>query len=314
MSAHVEDKNCLSTRYDGRTEVWKFGYGSNMGPEFLRKKKRVNPIRVERGILRGLSLSFPKGKGIDFVEPSFATLKLNPEESVHGVCTLLSVEDAISLNKQEGVGSAYNLEIHKVLLYDGSIELDVEVYAPTKPIPVDFPEGECSVRYRDILVRGASEMSLDSLWVEKLKQLPVYIPSALTLSRRTQLPLLSTLPVMTVAELALHNGSSADFPHYISSCGYVFKVKDGMPFHGRDITIRNVLHSRGINIDSNDNGGVSPFPRLSQLEPTELEYALQYRDRYIAKAGQPLAILKEFWEEQDEYFDGVFTENSLSKL
>ncbi len=30
---------------DGRTGVWKFGYGSNMSQTFLRDKKKVNPIR-----------------------------------------------------------------------------------------------------------------------------------------------------------------------------------------------------------------------------------------------------------------------------
>ena len=32
-------------------------------------------------------------------------------------------------------------------------------------------------------------------------------------------------------------------------------------------------------MDANDNGGQSPFPRLSQLEPDALEYAFCYRDR-----------------------------------
>ena len=54
-------------------------------------------------------------------------------------------------------------------------------------------------------------------------------------------------------------------------------------FHGRDVTSRNVLHARGINLDENDDGGKSPFPRLSQLEQRELDYALCYRDRFIYK-------------------------------
>jgi hypothetical protein len=36
--------------------------------------------------------------------------------------------------------------------------------------------------------------------------------------------------------------------------------------------------------------------------------------RFIHKAGDagPIAVLKEFWEEQDAQFDGVYTSNSLN--
>ena len=60
-----------------------------------------------------------------------------------------------------------------------------------------------------------------------------------------------------------------------------------------------------------DDGGKSPFPCLSQLEPAALNYALQYRDRFMHKAGMPIAVLKEFCEEQKEaYLDDVFKGNA----
>ena len=249
------------------------------------------------------------------MEPSFATLKANPGDVVHGVSTLFSVQDAVNLNQQEAVGRAYNLELHKVLLYDGITEIDVEVYVPMKPIAVDFPEGECSERYRDILVVGAKESNLDSVWISKLEQLSTYSPSAETLSLRLQLPPISSLPVMTITELALHNGSNVeDYPTYVSSCGLIFNFSEFFPTsRGRDVTFRNTLQFRGINLDSNDDGGKSPFPRLSQLESGPLQYALQYRDRYIHKAGPPIAALKEFWEEQEVSLEGIFYGNILSK-
>lgn len=74
-TAEVEDLNKLATRYDGMSAVWKFGYGSNMSQEFLRTKKLLKPIKFERAILKGFQLSFPEGRGVDFVEPAFATLK-----------------------------------------------------------------------------------------------------------------------------------------------------------------------------------------------------------------------------------------------
>ena len=203
-----------------------------LGEEFLRTKKKLNPLQFACSILHGYSLSFPEGKGIDFIEPSFATTKLDPNGCIHGVSTLFSIEDAQSLNKQEGVGMSYNLEVCKVTLYDGS-ELEVEVYVPTKPVPFDFPEGACSSRYRNILVTGAKEANLHPEWIEKLENLRVYTPSDETLARRTKLPPPSSLPVMTIAELALHNGKNAEYPHYISSCGYIFKIKDMFDvYHG----------------------------------------------------------------------------------
>ena len=75
-----------------------------------------------------------------WVEPSFATLKRNPEADVHGVSTLFSVEDAIKLNNMEPP----NIEVCTAVLYDEKTELDVEVYLPRTPLALDHPEGCCS--------------------------------------------------------------------------------------------------------------------------------------------------------------------------
>jgi hypothetical protein len=193
----------------------------------------------------------------------------------------------------------------------------VEIYLPRKPLELDHPEGCCSQRYRDILVKGAEEMALDPAWIDMLRSLSTYTPSAETLKLRAAVPSPSELPVMTIAELAKHNGQSLDHPIYTSVCGYVFEHKEFFScYHGRDITFRNVLHSRGINMEENDDGGKSPFPRLSQLEPSALEYPLRYRDRFIRKSAAkgPIAVLREFWEEQEKELEGVFSNNTLSKL
>lgn len=292
--------------------VWKFGYGSNMSQEFLRKKKALKPLDSHRTILRGFALSFPEGRGIDFVEPSFATLKRDPSSAVHGVSTMLSVEDAEKLDNQE---SGYKIEVCSCLLYDGKTELDVEVYVPKTPLANDHPEGCCSKRYRSVLVKGAKENNLDENWIRKLENLPVYNPSVETLSMRAALPPPSALPTMTVAELKRHNGTKEGLPVLTSSCGYIFEHKPYFKsYYGRDVTYRHVLHARGINLDANDDGGVSPFPRLSKLAPDELEYVLQYRDRFIHKSRGAVAVLAEFWQEQEEESDGLFRDNSLSKL
>jgi len=297
-----------------RKAVWKFGYGSNMSQDYLRVKKNLKPLDHRRVVLKGFKLSFPKGKGIDYVEPAFATLKRDPKGEVHGVATLLGIDCIKKLDAQE---ASYNIETHPVYEYgaEGKMKtLEAEVYTSRKEIPLEFPEGCCSERYRDVLVKGAKECKLAKEWIEKLENLPIYTPSEQTLKMRASIPPPSSLPTMTIEELAQHNGKS-EKPIYVSSCGYIFDFKPIFRVYwGRDVTYRHVLHRRGVNLETNDDGGKSPFPRLSKLPKKELEYALCYRDRYTYKTGKPIAVLKEFWEEQEESFEGIFSGNSLSKL
>ena len=106
---------------------------------------------------------------------------------------------------------------------------------------------------------------------------------------------------MTIAQLAEHNSMDGDKPVYVSSCGYIFEhTPIFRVMWGRDVTNRNVMHYRGLNLQRNDDGGKQPFPKLSELEPGELEYAFRYRDRFLKKCagGAPVAVLQEFWDDQ----------------
>jgi len=279
---------------------------------------------------------FPKGKGIDFVEPAFATLIPNPSGSVHGVATLFTMEDAADLDKQEGGGSYYSSVTSLARVYDDDNRdgtagnmMAVDVYTSKKPQPIGSPQGPCSERYRDILLMGARESNLDPAWIDMLLNLPTYTPSADTLARRRLVPHPHDLPKWSIAELKRHDGSGAaaggdentsaatataapaaenssgELVIHFSSCGFIFKHKPMFSvYRGRDVTFRNCLQRRGINLDANDDGGVSPFPQLVDLEPHVLEYCLQYRDRFIAKSGNPVAVLEEFWAEQEGLDDG----------
>jgi len=126
----------------------------------------------------------------------------------------------------------------------------------------------CSLRYKKILIQGARETQLDEQWISKLEQMPHYVPSEKTLSLRGKLPAISSPPVMTIEELKPYTGQEDkkdQFPPLISSCGYIFQFTENWfhVFHGRDITIRNVLQCRGVNVNTNDKCSVSPFPRLA---------------------------------------------------
>lgn len=141
---------------------------------------------------------------------------------VHGVSTLFSLADARRLDAQE---SGYAITEIAVMPYGSSEELLVEVYTQRSPLPDDHPEGCFLMRYRDVLVRGAHEMNLEVFWVCKLRDLPVYTPSAVTLARRHALPPPTMLQIMSIAELTQHNGSNESKPVLTASCGYVFEHK-----------------------------------------------------------------------------------------
>lgn len=66
-----------------------------MGLKFLREKKALSPMDSRRCVLKGYSLSFPEGKGLDLVEPAFATLKQEPAGEVHGVAVLFNTKVCI---------------------------------------------------------------------------------------------------------------------------------------------------------------------------------------------------------------------------
>lgn len=293
--------------------IWKFGYGSNLSPEFARTKKSLEVLDFRRCILKGFALSFPKGGGIDYIEPSFATIRKeenNPEAVVHGTCLLLSQESAERLDNQE---RAYNVEKHVCEIYagddkvDGKMTLTAEVYCPRRLEAEGFPQGPCSERYRDILRDAAKSVKLDDSWIKKLQNLETYTPSDKTLKLRATLPIFKPkdgLPAMTIEELKTFNGQDPNKPDiHVSICGYIFENNPIFKVYaGRDYTFRMMLQRRGISLDKNDDGGVSPFPilaKVSREEPKVLEFALQARDRMMAKSGEPKFILKEFWEEQE---------------
>jgi len=307
------------------TNVWKFGYGSNMGETFLREKKGLEPLDSRRCVLKGWSLSFPEGKGIDMVEPSFASLKQDapgqdPPSEVHGVSVLFSPEDAKKLDDQEPPNRMH-LEVQPYAQDEETPTLTTEVYMPKNPLPIDQVEGSCSDRYRSILVNGAIEADLSPTWIEKLRKLAIYTPSPEILSLRDTFFDIAAiqeqhdLPLWSLETLKKYDGNneSEEFKHHISSCGFIFKHKEFFKsFHGRDVCYRNVLHRRGISLDKNDDPTI--LPKIDLLQSEELEYALRYRDRFFSKAGMPVALLKDFWEKQDKDFLPVFKNNIYSSI
>lgn len=298
MSENKQEVSC-----GAEAPRWKFGYGSNMNPEFLKRKKSVTALQCEPCVLKDWALIFPFGFGMACVEPSFAAIGRDPGSEVHGTVCLLSEEDCQSLDKQEGGGSAYDVVTCPVQCYNGQT-LQAECYVKKNQSPVsEIKQGAPSRRYLNIIINGARKANLDPKYIAALEAREYYIPSQDTLQRRADMcdgvdP--SSLPQISLAELKQRNGDDEKVAAWTGSLGYVIQSsKPWKSFKGRDITFRNILHYRGVSLDQHDDGGVSPFPIIEQLKAEELEYAKQWRDWLLTdKDAVVVGALKEFWDDQ----------------
>lgn len=298
----------MSTEQDQKqTLVWKFGFGSNMSVAFITKKKGIPVQKHFQGIAHGWKLAFPK-KGMDCVEPAFATIYPDPDSVVHGVVCGFLPEDAANMDKQEGGGSFYQKADLEITTYSGET-IQANAYT-AKAEDVNKETASASKRYMNILINGAIESELDASWVQMLKSLPCYTPDEATLARRkAALPPLASLPAMTIAELKQHDGSDPNKPVRMSSCGYI--IEGSHPyfaiFKGRDVTSRNLNHFRGINLDKSDDKGMSPFPILKQLPKEECDYLHTWLDHLLLQ-GKVVAKLSEFHRDQQmanqNYYEG----------
>lgn len=280
-------------KIDGETKVWKFGYGSNLSPTFMREKKSLEVFDSKPAVLKGYKLIFPEA--IEFVEPAFASVIESDEKDseVHGTVSLLSLKSAQSLDKQE---MGYDIKTLEVICYDGQ-KIKAEVYTDKHK---DLVLGLPSKRYMDILIKGAIESNLKEYYVEMLKSQPYYTPTKNTLERRKLLPPFEKLKPISFSELSENNGKN-NKEKWSSCLGYIFHCKKGFIFDswvGRDVSIRNLYHYRGISLTNNDS--VKEYPKISELKEDELEYIRQNLDRLLNIFGiqNLVGYLKEFAEHQ----------------
>lgn len=306
----IQSSGIKTVQEDG--SVWKFGYGSNMSPTFLKDKKGIKVLEFYPCVLQDWRLAFPK-RGIPFVEPSFASILPSEGDVVHGVVTRICAEDSAKLDKAEGGDSFYQRRELRVCTYSGR-ELLGEAYTMRDDqLEQELLEEPCSLRYKNVLIQGAQECNLNELWINSLKSLPHFEGDPSAIARRQELPEnLRELPFLNIAELATLVGSSQnggkdgeeaeESQAHVSSHGIIIRLQSKTFFtvhHGRDITFRNLLHFRGKSMDVHDNGGQKPFPVMSSLELGERKYALMWLDYYLSK-GTAVGLLLEFWDEQGD--------------
>ena len=97
---------------------------------------------------------------IDYVEPAMASASPKQGCEIHGVAYATSKEDCAKIDKMEDVGNTHVVNHVTIDLYDGR-QVRGQVYTAKNPIPPSKP----SVRYVNVLVKGATDVGLDAAYI-----------------------------------------------------------------------------------------------------------------------------------------------------
>lgn len=289
----------IRRKYLHSIPVWNFGFGSNMSVENVERKKGHKVLASCSGIVHGWKMSFNL-RGMALVEPAFANaMPGQPTDNIHGVAILLGRDDVLKLSAQE---RGYDKVWVEVNCYDGK---KIKAFIFTRTRAGDRPflppnEQTPSVRYLNLLLKGAESGGLEKAYVKRLEETKTYTPSYDVIQRRRNLPSPKLLPKMTVAELAETRNKSDSFAH-VAIFGYILKLarkKVWFKSHlGRDATARFSRHFNGVSMDLNDDMGKPPFLDLNCMSNDEREYIMMWLDFYLAKEPEIVGYVKEFFDE-----------------
>jgi gamma-glutamylcyclotransferase (GGCT)/AIG2-like uncharacterized protein YtfP len=143
-------------------ELWYFAYGANMDRATLVERRGIEPAGELTVTLDGYELVFNQ-KGIPWLEPSFANLRVAEAQSVHGVAYGLTEAQLEELDALEGGGAYDHLEV-TVRASDGRILL-AKTYFTSETVEKRYP----SARYMGLLLRGGREHGLPDDWITRLE-------------------------------------------------------------------------------------------------------------------------------------------------
>ena len=250
-----------------------FGYGSNLSESSLRAKG-VAFRSAQPAVLAGWRLAFDI-PNFFAIEGHTGNIVPAPGAEVHGVVYECEDGSLAVLDELEALGVAYERQTVTVRTYAGEhVSTFVYTGIPDYAAPEDGPP---SLRYRNILVRGARAMGLDPAYVERLGSVPVcsrpdYPPFEHPAEPSTILgpEQLAGLPLHTALAGAVFDMSAARKSHE-----YLQRL-----FSGRDVTLlmlKRMDSSDGTETaESVARGGLTEAQR-DYLNDYLHEFAREYR-------------------------------------
>lgn len=315
----------------GGEYVWRFGYGSNIGRQTLENKKNLNLKRHVVGTIPGWALYITPG--IDYVEPGWAGIHPASGGELHGSAFLIPRAEAEGLDRQEG---GYHVLPTRFTSYEGEVVEGVGLYVPkkfldgdgnVKAITEEIKHGVASLRYLNLIRRGAKEAGLCEAWIRKLHSFEHYVTPADVRSKTNEwieefhCDVDRKDDVWTVDHLAKHDGSVPDCPAHVAVMEYVVKVAPNSwvfsSWKGHCITRRNLLQFNGKSLDANDirwnEPGFRPLPVIAQCSDEEKEYLMQNLETLLHRGGTIVARLKEHLEDQGKHLSASLGPTSPSR-
>ena len=146
-----------------------FGYGSNMSTQYLIKRRKIIPLESQVAHLKDYELIMNM-EGPNFLEPSFANIRLSKGSTVEGVIHKINDRDLQKIVNTEGE----DYQLVKLSVYIAGKRKTaytlIYITEETKDIPP-------SKRYLKILINAAKENNLSRPYIEGLEKRPnVYYP------------------------------------------------------------------------------------------------------------------------------------------
>ena len=148
--------------------LWYFAYGSNLDPDTFVGRRRMRPVSAICVCAHGHRLVFdlPVGPG----ERAVANLGPDPGFATWGVAYEITSEQAVWLDRTEGVPRAYTRVALDVTAEDGSV-VEAFSYGSSRGIDGRKP----SPRYMGIILAGARHHGLPAHWIEWLESLELAV-------------------------------------------------------------------------------------------------------------------------------------------
>jgi len=168
----TKDVDTIANQVEVNHPYLYFAYGSNMSSKYLINVRGIVPEKKDTGALDNYEFSIGL-KGINSLEPGFASITPSQGKKTYGVIYMLTKGDFEKILSSES--SRY--EMRKVLINTSF----GEVLAHTLVLDVaDDNEYLPSKRYLDLVLSGAKENNLPSSYISEIESNPTadYFPVA----------------------------------------------------------------------------------------------------------------------------------------